>query len=169
MNFSYLVDPFKSVAGVAIHMTKTIRSSTIAHQVSHLVSAFGSQTPEVPSWSGWEEVSARVLFLWVNEIGKFDWIPDEEEGGIISSHIPVSFFSIKFNCETSRISHGIGGSFLPCHCAESNKSRCHFSNRLEHFSLCILSDIVSDFKITMSSVTFGMHNPFWNSFSIKVG
>eukprot|EP00178_Gracilaria_changii_P002353 TRINITY_DN1347_c0_g1_i3.p2 TRINITY_DN1347_c0_g1~~TRINITY_DN1347_c0_g1_i3.p2 ORF type:complete len:126 (-),score=0.35 TRINITY_DN1347_c0_g1_i3:69-446(-) len=105
----------------------------------------------------------------MNEIREFDWVSDEENGSVISSHIPISFFSIEFNSEASRISCSIWSSFFSSNSRKSSEDRSHFSNRLENFSLGIFSNIMSDFKISMISVAFSMHNSFWYPFPVEMG
>lgn len=34
-------------------------------------------------------------------------IPDEENGGVVASHVPVSLFSVKLDCKATWISHGV--------------------------------------------------------------
>lgn len=34
-------------------------------------------------------------------------VPDEENGGVVASQVPVALFSVKLDCKASWISHGV--------------------------------------------------------------
>jgi arginine/ornithine N-succinyltransferase beta subunit len=76
------------------------------------VNRFRAQTPEVPSHVRVMLVSLRMSLLAVNKIGELDGVFDEEDRSVISYHIVVSFFCVKFQSETSWISCNIWESFL---------------------------------------------------------
>jgi hypothetical protein len=77
---------------------------------------FWAETPEVPSHVGILEVCLGMPLLSVNEVWKFDRIPNEENWRIVSNHIKNAFFCVKLYSETSWVSFGIGRASLSSNC-----------------------------------------------------
>ena len=49
-------------------------------------------------------MSLGISLLGVNEIGKLTGVSDEEDGSVVSDHIPVSFLCVEFYGKTSWVS-----------------------------------------------------------------
>lgn len=97
---SVLVDPSECMGGIAVHVSESVGSSSVAHEDSHLVSRLRAQAPEVPMGSGVLHVGAGALLLAVNKIGEFHGISDEEDGSVVSGHVPVALLRVELNSET---------------------------------------------------------------------
>lgn len=109
------VDPFEGVGAVAVHMSVAIGGSSIGEKNGNLMNRLGNQTEEVPEHIGAFKVGLRVSLLSVDEVGEFDGISDEEDRGVVTSHIPVTLLSVEFAGESSGISLSIGGALLSSH------------------------------------------------------
>lgn len=60
---STLVDPSEGMRAVAVHLSVTIRSASVAHEDSDLMGRFRAETPEVPGRNTVSEVGAGILLL----------------------------------------------------------------------------------------------------------
>lgn len=98
-SLSVLVDPAEGVRGVPVHMPVAVRSAPVAEQDGHLVGALGTQSPEIPSRNTRTQVGPGVLLLRVNEVRELDGVPNEEDGSVVASHVPVALLSVKLDCE----------------------------------------------------------------------
>jgi hypothetical protein len=58
---------------------------------------FRGQGPKIPHGIGILEVGTGVALLGVNEVGKFDRVPDKEYGCVVSHKVVVAFPGIQFN------------------------------------------------------------------------
>lgn len=103
----------------------------------------------------------------MNKIWELLWISNKKNRSIITNHIPITFFSIKFYCETSWISFRICTSFFSSNCRKSQKDWSFLTFILKKMSFTIFSWWVCNFKVSMSSSSFGMNNSFRDPFSIE--
>lgn len=99
-SLAFLVNPTESMRTVTVHVSVTIGSSTVAHQDSHLVGAFGRKSPEVPSGSSVFQVGAGILLLGVDEVRELNGVSNKEDWGVVSGHVPVALFSVELNSKT---------------------------------------------------------------------
>jgi hypothetical protein len=131
--------------------------------------AFRSQAPEIPGGNSVWQVGSGVSFLGVDEIWELDGISDEEDWGVVSNHVPVSFFGVKLDCVTSGVSGGIGRSLLTSDSGETEEDWGGFSDFTEKFGLGVFGDIMGGFEVAMGSSAFGMDDSFRNSFPVEMG
>lgn len=85
-----------------------------------------------------------MLLLTVNEIREFNRISDEENWGIVTYHIVVSFFSIELYSKSSGISHWVRWSFFSSNSGESEEEWSPLSNTLQEGSLTEPKSCVSE-------------------------
>jgi len=109
-NFSASVDPLESVRSITIDMSISVWSSSIREKNGNLMHSFWRVLPETESGVCVTDVSCWASFLGVNEIWEFNWISDEEDWGIVSDDIVVTFFSVEFDSKSSWISNCIWSS-----------------------------------------------------------
>lgn len=167
--FTLFVNPLEGVGRVTIHSSETIGGTSVRHQNSNLVDGFRNLRKEVPEHVGALEVSLGVSLLGVDEIGEFDGVSNEEDGGVVTNHIPIAFFSVELNGETTRVTFGISRTLFTTDSGESGEDRSSLTNGFEDLSLAILGNVMSDFEVTPSTSTLGMDDSFGDSFSVKVG
>lgn len=167
--FSLLVDPLESVGAETVHVSVTIWSTSIREEDGDLVDGFWNEGKEVPESVGVLAVGLWVSLLGVDEVWELLWVSDEEDWGVVSNQIPVSFFSVEFDSETSWISLGISRSLLTSDSGESGEDGGSLTNSVEELCLAVFGNIRSDFEITVSTSTLGVDDSFWDSFTIEVG
>jgi len=167
-DFSLGINPLEGVRSISIHVSVAIRSTSVREEDGDLVAGFRNEGKEIPEHIGVLAVSLRISLLCVDEIGELGRISDEEDGSVVSNHIVVTFFSVKLDSKTSRISFSISRSLLTTDSRESSKNRSSLSNSVQELSLGVFSDILGDFEITMGTSSLSVDNSFRNSFSVKV-
>jgi hypothetical protein len=62
------------------------------------------------------------------QVGEFQWVTKEEDGGVVTYQIPVTFFCIEFDGESANITFGICRSSFTGYGRETDKQFCFFSN-----------------------------------------
>ena len=164
----FLINPDKSVTAITIHVPIAIGSSPVTEEYSDLVCGFMIQTQIVPHHIGILEIGLRISFLGMNKVWELVWIPYEENRSVVTSHVPVTLFSVELDGEPSRIPFSVGTSLFSSYCAESNQHWCFFPYLIKQSCLTVFCYVVWHFEITMSSTSFCMHYPFWNSFSVEM-
>ena len=68
----------------AVHVAKARGYAAIAEQNRELMSGLGTQREEVPDVFGFLNIGVGVALLRVDEVGKFQWIADEEDRRIVA-------------------------------------------------------------------------------------
>src|SRR4030088_1282493 len=94
--FLISVDKAIGVRTVPIHLPKVLRQPAITHQNRYLMKRFRRKTPEIPGGGSPSHIRFRFALLRVNKVRKFEWIPDEKNGCVVSDDIPVSFVGVEF-------------------------------------------------------------------------
>jgi len=128
MNVSLCVNPFESVAAVAVYVTVTLGGATVAHKNSDLVESFGRVRPEVPGHIGVLRVISGVSLLGVDKVRELDGIFNEKHGGIISDHVVVTFFSVMLKSPTTGIAIAVIGTSLSSNSREAEEDWCFLSD-----------------------------------------
>lgn len=118
-SLSIFIYPSVSMTSISIHVSISIRSSSIGKQDRYLVNRFWDLTQEIPKHIWILQIGLRISLLSVNKIRELLRISDEKDRSIVSNHIPIPFFSIEFDCKSSRISLGICTSFFSSNCRKS--------------------------------------------------
>lgn len=166
--FTLFIDPLEGVRRVTVHSSETIGSTSVGEQDSNLVSRFRNQRKEVPEHVSALEVGLGVSLLGVDEVREFNGVSDEEDGGVVTNHIPIAFFSVELDGETTGITFGISGTLFTTNGGESGEDGGSLTNSFEDLSLAELGDVVGNFQITPSTSTLGMDDSFRDSFSVEV-
>lgn len=78
--------------------------------------SFWTVAPEIPDHVRVMKIGLRVSLLGVNEVRELHGILDEEDGSVVANHVIVSFLSIEFNSESSRVSFSISSSSFTGNC-----------------------------------------------------
>ena len=152
-----------------MHVSVTIWSTSVREEDGDLVDGFWNKGKEVPEGVGILAVGLWVSLLGVDEVWELLWVSDEEDWGVVSDHIPVSFFSIELESETSWISFGIGRTLLTSDCGESGEHGGSLTNSVQELGLAVLGNVVGDFEVTVSTSTLSVDDSFGDSFTIEVG
>jgi len=168
-SFALVVDPLESVRAKTVHVSVTIRGTSVGEEDGDLMGRFGDEGKEVPEGVGVLAVGLGVSLLGVDEVGELGGISDEEDGSVVTNQIPVTFFGVEFDSKTSGISFGIGRTLFTTDSGESGEDGSSLSEGVQEFSLAVLGDVIGDFEITVSAGTLGVDDSFGDSFSVKTG
>jgi len=131
------------------------------------VEGFGRVRPEIELHVGVVGSLNGARLLRVDEVGELDGVLNEENRGVVSYHVVVSFFSVELDSETTGISHGIGGSSLTGNSGESEEARGALLG-VEEVSLGKHRNVVGHFKVSVSSSALGVDDSLGNSLSVEV-
>jgi len=75
--------------------------------------SLGIQTPVVLPHGRVLAGRTRIALLGLNEVVEFSGILDEEDRGVVSQQVPVSFFGVELDGKVPRIPSVVGGPLLP--------------------------------------------------------
>jgi len=167
--FSLFIDPLESVRAVSVHVSETIGSTSVREEDGDLMGRFGDEGKEVPEHVGVLAVSLGVSLLGVNEIRELGGVSDEEDGGVVTNHIPVTFFSVELDGKTSGISFSISRTLFTTDSGESSENGSSLSDGVQKFGLAELGDVVGDFEVTVSTGALSVDDSFGDSFSVETG
>jgi hypothetical protein len=112
-------------------MSVTIRGTSIREEETDLMAGFRSQREEVPEHVGVLEIGVGVSLLGMNEIGEFLGVSNEEDGGVVTDQVVVTFFSVELDGKTSGISFSISGTLFTTDSGESEEDRSSLTNGIE--------------------------------------
>ena len=112
VNFTLFINPLVSVRTETIHVSESIRCTTIREKNGNLVKSLWTKAPEIPGHIRIFAVGLWVSLLAVNEIRELDWVLDKEDGGVVSNQVVITFFSVKLDCESSWISICVSRTFF---------------------------------------------------------
>ena len=70
--------------------------------------AFGLASPEIDHRLGRAHVDLGVAFLRVDEFGKLEGIAHEEDGRVVTHHVPVAILGMEFQGQAAHVALGIG-------------------------------------------------------------
>lgn len=101
VNIALVVHPSESVRGVAIHVTITVRCSTIAEKNGNLVESLRRIAPKIECHVGVFRIVGRVTFLAVDEVWELHWIFYEKDWGVVSNHVVIALFSVMLYSKTT--------------------------------------------------------------------
>jgi hypothetical protein len=135
-DFSFLINPFVCVRAIAIHVTESIRGTSIRKEDCDLMKCLRAEAPEIPCHVWISRMIVWMFLLTVNEIRELNWVLNEENWSIVSYHVVVSLFSIEFYCKSSRVPCSIGRSFFSSDSGKSLETWCPLSYSIQELCLC---------------------------------
>ena len=168
-DLSLLVDPSEGVAAIPVHVTITVRGSSVREENGDLVGTLRGEGEEVPEHVGVLAVGLWVPLLGVDEVWELDWVSDEEDWGVVANHIPVTLLSVELDGEASWVSLSISGALLATNGGEPSNNRSSLSDGVKELGLAVLGDVVGDLEVTMGSGALGVDDSLWDPLSVEVG
>ena len=106
--FIFLVIESKGMLSEKVHIAECCRNSPVGHNNSGLMERFRQKSPEIPVILCGTHSCPGIAFYGPVQIREIMYIPQEKCRGIISHQVPIAFFGIKFNRNSSDITLGIG-------------------------------------------------------------
>src|SRR5579862_9714805 len=96
----------------SFHHSKRTWNSTVGHSPHEHVGRFRHQRCEIPECIvcslGLGEAAIGLRLRCMDQIGKFDRILNEEDWNVISYQVPITFFRVELDGESSNIAREIG-------------------------------------------------------------
>jgi hypothetical protein len=106
--------------------------------------------------------------LGVDEVGKFQGVPDEKYRGVVAHQIVIALFGIKFDREPPGVPGGVGGAFFAAHGGKADEDLGALSYLGEEFRLGVAGDVGGHLKVTAGAGALGVHHPFGNALPVEV-
>lgn len=113
-----LVDKLQSVSRVTVHESVAVRDAAITHENHDLMDRFRVLREIVPELSrviATAQVGSWIPLLGMDEVREFGGIAQEEDGGVVCHHVPVTLFCAELDRETSWVSGAVGGARFATH------------------------------------------------------
>ncbi len=102
----------------------------------------------------------------MDKIREFQRVTHEEDRRVIPNHIPVAFFSIKFESETAHVPLGVSGPQFTGDGGKTGNHRRLLANFGENICPGIFGDVMGYGKSAMSPPAFRMHDPLRNTLPV---
>lgn len=83
-SFTFLVNPDKSMRTISVHVSMSIRSTSIWEKNTYLVERNWVVLPEIKDHVSISQVSLWVWFLRMDKIWEFHWVIDEKHWCVIT-------------------------------------------------------------------------------------
>lgn len=129
---------------------------------------FGHKAEEVPEGIGVLHVRGGVALLRVDEVGELESIPDEEDGRVVTHHVPVAFLRVELDGEPTRIPRRVGESRLSCHGRPSPKHGRLLADFAQKRCLAEIRDVVGDFEVAMRTRAFGVNHSLRDALPVEM-
>ncbi|MPM66119.1 hypothetical protein SDC9_113026 [bioreactor metagenome] len=162
------VDKTECMASETVHVAIRTGDTSVAHCDGNLMQCFGKTAPEIPVVVRAAQVSVRITFYSMVQIGKFQRVAEKEDRSVISDQIPIAFLGVKFHSESTDIPLGIGCSALTGNGGKSHKHFCFFPYFGENFRFSIWRNVMRNGKCAKCTRPFGMHTPLRNYLAIEM-
>ena len=113
-------------------------------------------------------MSLGISLLSVDEMRELCGIADEEDRSVVVHPIPNTFLRLDLNGKSTRITSCICRSALTTDSTESDSGRCLLANGCEEGVGSDIGQVVSDFKVSVSTSTLGVDDTLRDSLAIEV-
>lgn len=207
--FAALVDELEGVATVTVHVAVAIWNTTLLRRLvsflkyidsgptyiteeNHdLVDSFWVVAEVIPEHGriiATAQVGRWMSLLGVDEVWELCWIPQEENGSVVSNEIPIAFvlsstvnndrqwdlityrlgtYCSELDGETTRVSCGVVGASFTTNSGETNGKRAFLSLLRKHVGNGELWDGVCALEEAMGTRTLCVDDSLWYSLSTK--
>src|SRR5260370_16360578 len=83
----------------------------------------------------------RIALLRVDEIAELQRIANEEDGGVVSRHVPVALFGVKLPRKPARIARRVRRTLFTAHRRKAQERRRFLANRIEQLRRGAFGDL----------------------------
>jgi len=156
------------MAAEPVHVPETFGNAAIRHHHRDLMQGFGQKRPEVPVVCRGTHVGPWIAFDGLVEIREFLGIPQEEHRGVVTHHVPVTFFGVEFERKAANIPLGICRAAFTRHSAEAGEHLGLLANFTENFGACVVGDIVGHGERAERTGPFGVHAALRDDFAHEI-
>ncbi len=162
------IDQAEGVGAKAVHVAVAGGDAALAHGDGHLVQRFGQRSPEIPVVLRAAHVGARIALDGVVEIGEFERIAQEEDGGVVAHQVPVAFLGVELDGKAADIALGIRRAALAGDGGEAHEELGLLADLGEDLRPGVAGDIVGDGEGTEGAGSLGVHAPFGDHFAVEM-
>ena len=127
-----------------------------------------TQSDKVPEHVGILQMGLRITLLGVDETREQNGITNEEDGCVVANQIPNAIIGVELHGEAARIASSISRTALTADSRETNSHWRALLDLLKDLGGDVFGDVMSDFQITKSTDTLGVHNTFGNALTIEM-
>lgn len=166
-----LVDEFKGVATVSVHMAPAIWDAAITKRIHDLVNRFRILAEIFPKDGGVitaAEMACGMSLLSMDQMRKLGRISYEEDWCIVLHKIPVAFIGAKLDREASRVSSMVMRTTFATDGRKSNCEGTLFSFSRENVCKAEIVERIGSSVVAMGATALCMDNSLGDSLTIKV-
>ena len=166
--FALGVDQGIGVAGIAVHLAPGFRNAAVAHQIGHLMRAFGGQCPEIPLHVVIAHVVVGAAFLAANEMLELQRVADEKDGRVVAHHVEIARVGVHLDREATRVAPCVGAAAFAGHGgkAHDHVTACTF---LEDTGHGVFGHILRRLEGAKSARPLGVWLTLGDALAVKVG
>ena len=112
-------------------------------------------------------LSIGVRLCGVNQIGKFDAVPNEKYGHVVADQIKHAFTCVELDRKAAYVTYGVGGATRTHHRRKSGK-HSRALTRLQKICARDIGRCAIGLEYTVRTSSAGVDNTLWDAFVIKV-
>ncbi|MNJ57048.1 hypothetical protein D3C77_526230 [compost metagenome] len=124
--------------------------------------------PEVPHHLRAFQVALRQTLLSVDKVREFERVTDEKHRSVVTNNVPVAFFGVELQGETTRIAFGISRTTLAPHRGEAQEGLGLLADIAEQLGAAVLGDIAGHREGAIGTRALGVHTALWDVLAVEV-
>lgn len=166
-----LVNQLQGVPTVTVHVAVAVRNATVAHQDEDLMNRLGVLGKVVPEHARIiraAQMGSGIPFLGVDEVGELRRVTQEEDGGVVSDHIPVALVGTELDAEATRIASAVMRTGFATNGGEADGDRAFLIGGAENVGLAQIVHGLGALESPMSTTALGMNDSLGNPFAVEV-
>ena len=161
------VDQHIGVTGIAVHLPPVLRHTAVAHQIGYLMSALGTERPEIPLHVVIAQAIVCASLLAANEMLELQGIANEKNRGVVPHHVEIAILGIELDRESARITPGVGAAALAGDGGKAHRG-FHFCAGLQEFSLGVRADVRRNLETAESAASLRVRLAFGDTLPIEI-
>ena len=162
------IDKTVGMASESVHVAVRTGNAARTHGDGHLMQRFGQGGPEIPVVGRTAHVGTRVALDGMVQVGKLQWVAQEEDGRIVAHQVPIARLGIELHGKATDIALGIGRSALASYGRKAHEALRLLAHFAEDGGTGIARDVMRHRKGAVCSRTLGVHTPFGNHLAVEV-
>ena len=156
------------VASETVHVAERVGDAARRHGDGHLVQCLGQQRPEIPVVVRAAHARAGIALDGVVQVGEFQRVAQEEDGGVVAHQIPVARVGVEFDGESADVAFGIRRAPFSRHGREPYEAFGLLADPGEDRSPGVARDVVCHGEGSEGARTFGVHAAFGDHLAVEV-
>lgn len=152
-----------AVDAETVRMLEIYWSGSVAEQEHKEVDGFLVVVEVVPEHGMIRKTAFRVALGSVSEGRELGSVPNGEDGGGQKEPVEDTLLCPHLESEPSSISDGLGRASLTSDSGEARKKGSFLANLIQERSAGVLSDVISDFKVSIGVEAPGVDKTLWDT------